>query len=142
MIRYQDYPEISSIATVRVINFQDEHSGVGITLQAVANRDYNSFRLVKFNDSYSKENHIAAMDDYISITNTCRVQHGDDLPLLSPHHILVLQKHVSGHQYAIPYEYYKGNKHSMFSGLYISGDSTMSDMLGHSYPIGVHNRLE
>lgn len=32
MIDYKTYPEIKAMATVRVINFNDEHEGVGLSL--------------------------------------------------------------------------------------------------------------
>ena len=141
MISYKDYPEFEAIATVKVINFNDEHEGIGISLKTIAHNGYNAFRLVKFNNGFGHDNYVNAIEDYIAVTNTERFNN-DIHNMLKPEHILVLQENISGHMYAIPFEYFKKSKRSMFSGIYISGDSTMSDMLGHHYPIGVHNRLE
>lgn len=141
MINYREYPEIAAMATVRVINFHDEHEGVGISLKQVADKGYNAFRLVRFSENYSDKDCIAALEDYIAVTNTERFN--NDIPnMLTPNNILVMRKQSSGHIYAVPFQIYKDSKHSMFSGIYITGDSSMSDLVGHHYPIGVHNRLE
>lgn len=141
MITYTEYKEINKIADVRVINFNDECNGLGISLKTVANNGYNKFRLIKLNSEYDKEQCIAAIEDYIAVTNTERYNN-DIYNMLKPEQILIVMTQASGHQYALPFDYYKDNKHSMFSGIFIVGDSSMSDMLGHHYPIGVHNRLE
>ena len=146
MIDYREYPEIAAMATVRVINFNDEHEGTGISLRRVANNGYNAFRLVKFNSNFDTAHCVSALEDYIAVTNTMRINHGEDTynspRLLKSENILIVCQSAHGHMYAVPFEYYKMNKRSMFSGIYIIGDSSMSDMLGHHYPIGVHNRLE
>lgn len=141
MITYTEYKEINKIADVRVINFNDECNGLGISLKTVANNGYNKFRLIKLNSECDKEQCIAAIEDYIAVTNTERYNN-DIYNMLKPEQILIVMTQASGHQYALPFDYYKNNKHSMFSGIFIAGDSSMSDMLGHHYPIGVHNRLE
>lgn len=141
MIDYREYPEIAAMATVRVINFNDEHEGTGISLRRVANNGYNAFRLVKFNSNFDTAHCVSALEDYIAVTNTERYNNGYDC-MLKDENILIVCQHTHGHMYAVPFEYYKMNKRSMFSGIYIIGDSSMSDMLGHHYPIGVHNRLE
>lgn len=140
MIDYRIYPEIEAMCTVRVLNFNDEHEGVGMSLRQVANNGYNAFRLVKFKDIYNDEESIKALDDYIAVTNTERFNNGVE-NMLRTDQILILYNHKN-HQYAVPYDYYKAHKHTMFSGIYCIGDSSMSDMLGHHYPIGIHNRLE
>lgn len=141
MIDYHEYPEIAAMATVRVINFNDEHEGTGISLRRVANNGYNAFRLVKFNSTFDTAHCVSALEDYIAVTNTERINNGYN-HMLEDENILIVCQHAHGHMYAVPFEYYKMNKRSMFSGIYIIGDSSMSDMLGHHYPIGVHNRLE
>lgn len=141
MINYHEYPEIAAMATVRAINFHDEHEGTGISLQLVANIGYNAFRLVKFNSNFDKARCVAALEDYIAVTNTERFNNGYN-QMLKDEHILIVCQHAHGHIYAVPFDYYKHNKRAVFSGIYIVGDSSMSDMLGHHYPIGVHNRLE
>ncbi len=141
MISYTDYPEIKSMVTVSVINFNDEHEGKGLSLKNVAYNGYNAFRLVKLSNGFGHDTYVAAIEDYIAVTNTERFNN-DIHNMLKPEHILILQETISGHMYAIPFEYFKKSKRSMFSGVYISGDSSLSDMLGHHYPIGVHNRLE
>ena len=141
MIDYREYPEIAAMATVRVINFNDEHEGTGVSLRRVANNGYNAFRLVKFNSTFDSARCVSALEDYIAVTNTERYNNGYDR-MLKDENILIVCQHAHGHMYAVPFEYYKMNKRSMFSGIYIIGDSSMSDMLGHHYPIGVHNRLE
>ena len=140
MIDYKTYPEIKAMATVRVINFNDEHEGVGLSLRRVANNGYNAFRLMMLSDNYNEKDCCAAIDDYIAVTNTARVNN-DFNKLLMPEEILIVQRHHF-HYYAVPYPIFKSGKHSMFSGIYVIGDSSMSDMLGHHYPIGVHNRVE
>lgn len=146
MIDYKTYPEIKAMATVRVINFNDECEGVGLSLRRVVNNGYNAFRLVKFNSDFDKAHCVSALQDYMAVTNTVRINHGEDaynsLNMLKDENILIVCQHASGHMYAIPFDYYKRNKRTMFSGIYIAGDSSMSDMLGHHYPIGVHNRVE
>lgn len=141
MINYREYPEIAAMATVRVINFNDEHEGTGVSLRRVANNGYNAFRLVKFNSDFDNARCVSALEDYIAVTNTERHNNGYNHMLMNDN-ILIVCQHAHGHMYAVPFEYYKMNKRSMFSGIYIIGDSSMSDMLGHHYPIGVHNRLE
>ena len=141
MISYKHYKEIDKCVNVRVINFNDECNGLGISLRTIANNGYNKFRLIKLNNEYNKEQCVAAIEDYIAVTNTERYNN-DIYDMLKPEHILIVMTQPSGHQYALPFDYYKNNKRSMFSGIFIAGDSSMSDMLGHHYPIGVHNRLE
>ena len=141
MINYREYPEIAAMATVRVINFHDEHEGTGISLKQVADKGYNAFRLVRFSENYSDKDCIAAIEDYIAVTNTERFNNGIS-NMLTHDQILVMRKQSSGHIYAVPFQIYKDNKHSMFSGIYVIGDSSMSDLVGHHYPIGIHNRQE
>ena len=141
MIDYREYPEIKAMATVRVINFNDECEGVGLSLRQVANNGYNAFRLVKFNSDFDKAHCVSALQDYIAVTNTERFNNGYN-HMLKDENILIVCQHTHGHQYAVPFDYYKCDKRTMFSGIYIAGDSSMSDMLGHHYPIGVHNRVE
>lgn len=142
MIDYKTYPEIKAMATVRVINFNDEHEGVGLSLRRVANNGYNAFRLVKFNSDFDKAHCILALKDYMAETNTELINNGGYNHMLKDENILIVCQQAQGHMYAIPFDYYKRNKRTMFSGIYIAGDSSMSDMLGHHYPIGVHNRVE
>ena len=139
MITYYDYPEIEKIVTVRGINLNDECCGIGMSLKCIAYNGYNAFRLVKFNDDFTKAKCIAALNDYIDKSNDARSEMGYDK--YSTDNILILQE-KNNHQYAIPFKYYANNNHVMFSGIYIKGDSSMSELCGHSYPIGVHNRIE
>ena len=141
MIDYREYPEIKAMATVRVINFNDECEGVGLSLRRVANNGYNAFRLVKFNSNFDKASCVSALQDYMAVTNTERINNGYN-HMLEDENILIVCQHAHGHMYAVPFDYYKRDKRTMFSGIYIAGDSSMSDMLGHHYPIGVHNRVE
>lgn len=139
-----DYPQIEKMAVVRVLNFNDEHEGIGKSLKHIAYNGYNAFRLVRFRYDNHEENHndnINAIQSYIAEVNKAR-EANNIQEYLKEDDFLILQKTTRGHMYAIPFEYYKNDKHSMFSGIFITGDSSMSELTGHNYPIGVHNRQE
>ena len=105
MIDYREYPEIKAMATVRVINFNDECEGVGLSLRRVANNGYNAFRLVKFNSNFDKASCVSALQDYMAVTNTERINNGYN-HMLEDENILIVCQHAHGHQYAVPFDYY------------------------------------
>jgi hypothetical protein len=130
MKSWHQYSAIKAHAIVTIINLQDDHCGDGVDLKEQCYKYYNRFKLLKIDDSMKHDDICNQIDDYI---NNLSVYNEGDVLILS---------NIRNHQFAVPYSIYKKKQHSMFSGCYIVGDASMHDMVGHLYPIGVHNRTE